>query len=500
MKKEIVFHLFSLIFLIIAFSFTKCSKFENEYIVESITYNNERTSVSVNIKYNSNPSDFSILNYELENPRTKASVKIVESLIFEFHIKCDKIFHFTIRDRNKERSEPEFYLNENMEKEFENIGKKLTLDDIGFSLPEINKPFYFSIKDEKGNIYYYFDGSNFLYTDTLIIFDQLLTTGYIYGFGERNYNFNLDTGRYTIWGNDTTYTNRDLGNGGWNLMGHQPIGLHLTKFKKYLGLLFLNVNCQDVVIDDITSKFYNKNDNLDIKKFSHILRHITIGGIINYYITLGDTPEESILGLHSIYGHPTIPPFWGLGWHQCRWGYRNTAQLKDVRQNYLKNDIPLDALWTDIDMMDQKRNFILSREFIDVPDFIKYLHINGQHFIPLVDYGIPKKHSDPYYKLGLSTNAFLYSNFTKEFLISDVWPGDSVFPDFFIDEGINLWKKGLNDYNNKLNFDGMWIDMNEPAMIGGHRGDYAEIIHDSKKYSKEKNIYLYLFRYSLLTR
>ena len=490
MKKENVFHFFSLIFLIIAFSFTNCSKFENEYIVESITYNNERTSVSVNIKYKSNPSNFSILNYELEKPRTKASVKIVESLIFEFHIKCDKIFHFTIRDRNKERSEPEFYLNENMEKEFENIGKKLTLDDIGFSLPEINKPFYFSIKDEKGNIYYYFDGSNFLYTDTLIIFDQLLTTGYIYGFGERNYNFNLDTGRYTIWGNDTTYTNRDLGNGGWNLMGHQPIGLHLTKFKKYLGLLFLNVNCQDVVIDDITSKFYNKNDNLDIKKFSHILRHITIGGIINYYITLGDTPEESILGLHSIYGHPTIPPFWGLGWHQCRWGYRNTAQLKDVRQNYLKNDIPLDALWTDIDMMDQKRNFILSREFIDVPDFIKYLHINGQHFIPLVDYGIPKKHSDPYYKLGLSTNAFLYSNFTKEFLISDVWPGDSVFPDFFIDEGINLWKKGLNDYNNKLNFDGMWIDMNEPAMIGGHRGDYAEIIHDSKKYSKEKNIYL----------
>jgi len=36
----------------------------------------------------------------------------------------------------------------------------------------------------------------------------------------------------------------------------------------------------------------------------------------------------------------------------------------------------------------------------------------------------------------------------------------------------------------------MWIDMNEPAMIGGHRGDYAEIIHDSRKYSKEKNVYL----------
>ena len=385
-------------------------------------------------------------------------------MIFEFNIKCDKIFHFTIRDRNNKRSEPEYYLNENMEKEFENIGKRLTLDDIGFSLPKINDPFYFSLKDKNGNIYYHFDGANFLYTDTLIIFDQLLTTRYIYGFGERNYNFNLDTGRYTIWGNDTTYTNRDRRDGGWNLMGHQPVGLHLTKFKKYLGLLFLNGNCQDVVISDISNKKNNKYNYLNINDFSHVLRHITIGGIINYYITLGDTAEESIIGLHSIYGHPAIPPFWGLGWHQCKWGYKNTGQLKDIRQNYLKNDIPLDALWTDIDMMEQKRNFHLNHNFIDVPDFIKYLHNNGQHFIALVDYGIPKKYDDPYYRIGANSNAFLYSNFTKEFLISDVWPGESVFPDFFLNEGIDLWKTGLTDYDNKLNFDGMWIDMNEPAM------------------------------------
>ena len=478
------------IFIIILFlSLTKSSKYENDYIIESITYNERRTSVSVNIKYNKSPSEFSLAEYDLEKPRLKASIKLIESLIFEFSIKCDKIFQFTIRDSKNERSEPEYFLNENMENEFNTIGKKLNLDDIGFTLANINEPFYFNLKDKSGNIYYHFDGANFLYTDTLIIFDQLLTTGYIYGFGERNYDFNLDIGRYTIWGNDTTYTNRDRKDGGWNLMGHQPIGLHLTKYKKYLGLLFLNANCQDIVIDNINSKKNNKYQNLDINSFSHILRHITIGGIINYYITLGDTPEESILGLHSIYGHPTLPPFWGLGWHQCRWGYKNTGQLREVRQNYLSNDIPLDALWTDIDMMDQKRNFILGRSFSDVPDFIKYLHNNGQHFIPLVDYGIPKKSYDPYYKMGLNSNAFLYSNFTKEFLISDVWPGQSVFPDFFINEGIELWKSGLNDYDKQLNFDGMWIDMNEPAMIGGHRGDLAEIV-DSSQVTKDKNIYL----------
>ena len=377
-----------------------------------------------------------------------------------------------------------------MEEEFKKCGQKLTLDDIGFTLSRIKEPFYFNLKDKFGHIYYHFDGSNFLYTDTLIIFDQLLTTKYIYGFGERNYNFNLDPGRYTIWGNDTTYTNRDQKDGGWNLMGHQPIGLHRTKSGKFLGLLFLNANCQDIVINTISEKRNNKYIDININHFSHYLRHLTIGGIINYYLTLGETAEESILGLHTIYGHPTIPPFWGLGWHQCRWGYKNTGILKDVRQNYLKNDIPLDALWTDIDMMEQRRNFILNRNFDDMPDFIKYLHEQGQHFIALVDYGIPKKYYDPYYEYGEKKNAFLYSNFTKEFLIADVWPGESVFPDFFVKQGIDLWNKGLNDYESKLDFDGMWIDMNEPAQIGGHRGDLAEIIHDSSKISREKNIYL----------
>ena len=480
--------LISILFII--FSLTSSSKIENDYITEKIQYNVHKTSVYVNIKYNKDPSKFSIQDYTLEKPRLNAKIKLIESLTFEFHIKCNKIFHFTIRDQNNQRSEPDFFLNENMEEEFENCGKKYNLDDIGFSVSKVNEPFYFNLKDKNGNIYYHFDGCNFLYTDTLIIFDQLLTSKYIYGFGERNYNFNLDIGRYTIWGNDTTYTNRDERNGGWNLMGHQPVGLHRTKSGKYIGLLFINANCQDIVINTIQEKKKNNYKEIDINNFSHILRHLTIGGIINYYLTLGDTAEESILGMHMVYGHPAIPPFWGLGWHQCRWGYYNTGQLKDVRQNYYKNDIPLDALWTDIDMMEGKRNFQLSYNFRDVPDFIKYLHKNGQHFISLVDYGIPKTSSDPYYNYGQKNNAFIYSNYTKEFLISYVWPGDSVFPDFFVKAGIDLWNKGLSEYESQLDFDGMWIDMNEPAMIGGQRGDYAEIIHDRSKINKKNNVYL----------
>ena len=113
------------------FPFSYSSKTENDYIIESIEYNNAKTIAYVNIKYNENPLSFSILDYELEKPRVKATIKLIKSLIFEFHIKCDKIFHFTIRDKNNQRSEPEYFLNEKMEEEFEKCGKKLTLDDIG---------------------------------------------------------------------------------------------------------------------------------------------------------------------------------------------------------------------------------------------------------------------------------------------------------------------------------------------------------------------------------
>ena len=45
-------------------------------IIESIKYNNDKTSTYVNIKYNKDVSQFSILNYELDKPRPKATIKL----------------------------------------------------------------------------------------------------------------------------------------------------------------------------------------------------------------------------------------------------------------------------------------------------------------------------------------------------------------------------------------------------------------------------------------
>ena len=129
--------------------------------------------------------------------------------------------------------------------------------------------FIYIHKNER-NIFYTFNTSKkFIYSENYINFESYLTSDDIYGFGERIHNFKLNEGLYTIWPADRR-NYYDEGKGGQNIYGHQPIGLHKTKYKDiWLGLVFLNTNAQDIQIKK------KEKDNV-------VLTHKTIGGIIDY--------------------------------------------------------------------------------------------------------------------------------------------------------------------------------------------------------------------------
>ncbi len=40
-----------------------------------------------------------------------------------------------------------------------------------------------------------------------------------------------------------------------------------------------------------------------------------------------------------------MPPYWSLGWHQCRYGYKDLTEVETVVQQYKANNIPLDTMW-----------------------------------------------------------------------------------------------------------------------------------------------------------
>ena len=60
-----------------------------------------------------------------------------------------------------------------------------------------------------------------------------------------------------------------------------------------------------------------------------------------------------------------LPPYWTLGYHLSRWGYRSSDDVIDIVQEMKLAKIPLEVQWVDIDYMDDHKG-----EYFQVYTFI----------------------------------------------------------------------------------------------------------------------------------
>jgi alpha-glucosidase len=158
----------------------------------------------------------------------------------------------------------------------------------------------------------------------------------------------------------------------------------------------------------------------------------TLGGTIDMYVYSGPSATDVMRSYQqSTIGLPAMVPYWSLGFHQCRWGYRNWTELQDVVDNFKDFDLPLDVIWTDIDYMNQYRDFendLNTFPYDKGKKFLSQLHANDQHYIPIVDSAIydpnPTNDSDAYptYDRGVDASAFML-NPDGSLYIGEVWPG-----------------------------------------------------------------------------
>uniref|UniRef100_A0A7M4FM48 Lysosomal alpha-glucosidase n=1 Tax=Crocodylus porosus TaxID=8502 RepID=A0A7M4FM48_CROPO len=246
------------------------------------------------------------------------------------------------------------------------------------------------------------------FTDQFLEISTSLPSRFISGLGEHLTPLILDTQwtKITLW-------NRDMAPvPAANLYGSHPFYLVMEDSGAAHGVFLLNSNAMDVVLQP-----------------SPALTWRTIGGILDFYVFLGPDPKSVVRQYLDVIGYPFMPPYWGLGFHLCRWGYSSSAITRQVVGNMTAAGFPLDVQWNDLDYMDARRDFTFNqRSFPDYPDMVRDFHRDGRHYVMIV-----------------------------------VWPGPTAFPDFTNPETQEWWHDMVKEFHDQVPFDGMWIDMNEPS-------------------------------------
>ena len=189
------------------------------------------------------------------------------------------------------------------------------------------------------------------------------------------------------------------------------------------------------------------------------------GGEMNYYFIYGPELVDVAKKYTDLTGTPEMPPRWALGYHQCRWSYHPESRVYEIADHFRKHQIPCDAIYLDIDYMNEYRCFTWNKDrFPNPKEMIENLKEQGFKTVVMIDPGI--KVDDEYwvYKEGIEKGVYCRRD-DGRLMKGPVWPPECVFPDYTNPDVRKWWGdlyRGLMSVNG---VDGVWNDMNEPAVF-----------------------------------
>ncbi|OXA46849.1 Maltase-glucoamylase, intestinal [Folsomia candida] len=176
----------------------------------------------------------------------------------------------------------------------------------------------------------------------------------------------------------------------------------------------------------------------------------TIGGIFDIYMFLGPTPEN------------TVEQYTEL----CRFGYDHIDNLRTVVDRMIASEIPYDVQYGDIDIMDRRLDFTVDPiNFAGLAEYVTELKTRGIRFMTILDPAISVGEpagTYPAFDLGQEMDVWIKKSDGTP-MRGRVWPEDDVyFPDFHKNATREWWIYLIKQFHEELDFDSLWIDMNEP--------------------------------------
>ena len=210
-------------------------------------------------------------------------------------------------------------------------------------------------------------------------------------------------------------------------------------------------------------------------------------GNLDYYFIGGDSMQEIVKGYTYLTGVNELPMLWTLGYQQSRWGYESAEDMYYIAKNLRENKIPCDAIHFDIDYMERFKVFTWNNEEYEEPGLLlANLAKEGIKPVTIIDPGTKVEDGYFMYEEG-KKNSFFATDKEGATYVNEVWPGDSVYPDFGRKE-VRSWWGNHHKFLFDIGVKGIWNDMNEPASFRGEiPGDV--VFHDEERKTNHNEIH-----------
>ena len=267
----------------------------------------------------------------------------------------------------------------------------------------------------------------------------------LYGGGEVTGPLKRNGTRIELWNHDNW---RYLDHGGKRLYQSHPWALGVAKDGSATGVLF-----------DTTYRSFLSMQNGKVTLES-------TAPALPVYVIKGASPQAVVAKLGQLTGTIPLPPRWAIGYHQCRYSYAPDTEVEAVATEFRKRHIPCDVIWMDIDYMKGYRIFTFDPQgFPDPAKTNAFLHQHGFKSIWMIDPGVKKDPGYAVYDSGNDQDVWVKTAAGQPY-VGKVWPGECQFPDFTRPD-VRQWWAGLYKPFAALGVDGVWNDMNEPAVFEG---------------------------------
>jgi len=216
-----------------------------------------------------------------------------------------------------------------------------------------------------------------------------------------------------------------------------------------------------------TETFVDIEDDDSGSKTSHWMSE---SGIIDVFFIPGPTPKDFYRQYAKVTGTTPLPPIFSLGYHQCRWNYKDEQDVYQVHDKFEELDYPYDVLWLDIEHTDGKRYFTWDNNLFPNPTSMQEkLMSQGRRMVTIVDPHV--KRDDAYYihKEATAKGLYVKDKDGKKDFDGWCWPGSSSYLDFTNEEARSWWADqfSYDRYRGSTPSLFTWNDMNEPSVFNG---------------------------------